>query len=53
MVNGVGVKLFAPLTGSGRIAVIDTRLHVVQALIDGVGAAPWAVTMAHSNNYCH
>ncbi len=53
MVNSAGVKLFAPLKGGGLVAVIDTRRHAVQTLVADAGALPWAVAMAHSNNYCH
>lgn len=53
IVNGVGVRLFAPLAGNDQIAVIDTRRHALHALIKGVGREPWAAAMAHSNNYCH
>lgn len=53
MVNGVGAKLFAALKAGGRVAVVDTQRHVVQALVAEVGELPSAVAMARSNNYCH
>ena len=48
-----GTKLYVSLSGSDRVAVIDTRKRRVVAMIDGVGKEPWGAFMVGSINYCH
>lgn len=48
-----GRKLYVALSGTDRVAVIDTQLRKVTGYIDGVGDEPWGVHMAGALNYCH
>ena len=48
-----GKKLYVALSGSNRVAVIDTRAGKLITMIDDVGVRPRGATMGHSNNYCH
>ncbi|MCH7929143.1 MAG: hypothetical protein IIA01_01415 [Proteobacteria bacterium] len=48
-----GKKLYIALSGSDRVAVIDTRSRKLVTLIDDVGKEPWGATMVGALNYCH
>ena len=48
-----GMKLYVALSGSNKVAVIDTRSRTLVGMIDGVGEQPWGATMAGALNYCH
>jgi len=48
-----GKKLYVELSGSNKVAVIDTRSRKLITMIDDVGTQPWGATMGRSNNYCH
>jgi DNA-binding beta-propeller fold protein YncE len=47
-----GAKLYLPLPESAQVAVIDTRFHRLQRLID-VGGKPASVTVAAGYGICH
>jgi YVTN family beta-propeller protein len=48
-----GRKLYIALSGTDRVAVIDTQKRKVTGYIDGVGEEPWGAHMAGAVNYCH
>ncbi len=48
-----GAKLYVALSGSGQVAVIDTRSRKLVGTIDDVGSEPWGSTMVGAVNYCH
>jgi len=48
-----GKKLYVPLGGVGKVALIDVFNKRIGDLIIGTPAAPGAPAMAASNNYCH
>ena len=48
-----GAKLYVALSGSGQVAVIDTRSRKLIGTIDDVGSEPWGTTMVGTVNYCH
>ena len=48
-----GRKLYVALSGSNRVAVIDTENHKLVTMIDDVGEEPWGATMVGARNYCH
>ena len=48
-----GKKLYVALSGSDRVAVIDTRSRKLLKMIEDVGGEPWGATMVGVRNYCH
>jgi YVTN family beta-propeller protein len=48
-----GRKLYVALSGSDRVAVIDTRERRLIKMIDHVGQEPWGAHMVGALNYCH
>ncbi len=48
-----GRKLYVALSGSNRVAVIDTESRKLVTMIDDVGEEPWGATMVGALNYCH
>lgn len=48
-----GRKLYVALSGTDRVAVIDTQLRKITGYIEDVGDEPWGVHMAGAANYCH
>ncbi len=49
-----GSKLYIALSGSNRVAVIDTRARKIVTMIEDVGEGPWGTSMGGGAiNYCH
>ncbi|MDP1667780.1 YncE family protein [Phaeovulum sp.] len=48
-----GKKLYVPLAGVGKLALIDVFNKRIGHMITGTAVAPGAPVMAASNNYCH
>jgi YVTN family beta-propeller protein len=48
-----GTKLYVALSGSDRVAVIDTQQRKLLTMIEGVGKEPWGAHMVGAVNYCH
>ncbi len=53
VVTADGTKLYVALSGSNKVAVIDTRSRKLVRMIDDVGVEPWGATMVGALNYCH
>ena len=48
-----GKKLYVPLGGTGKLALIDVYNKKIGHIITGTPSAPGSPAMAASNNYCH
>lgn len=48
-----GKKLYVPLGGTGKLALIDVYNKKIGHIVTGTPTAPGSPAMAASNNYCH